>query len=152
VAKVRAFRDGDLDRCVELFVKVFSQEPWEDQWPSAERAQAYLSDIMGTPGFRGYVACEGRQILGMCFGHKVRWWSGDEYYLDELCVDSAVQRNGIGTQLVEYAKERLLKEGVQFIVLLTEKDTVASQFYAKQGFEASDKAAFMYNRIDGNGH
>jgi len=45
--KIRAYKPSDLARCVKLFVKVFSQPPWEDQWPSEERAGEYLSDIVG---------------------------------------------------------------------------------------------------------
>ena len=112
VAKMRGFRPTDLDRCVKMFVAVFSREPWKDEWPSLERAKDYLSDIVGTPGFRGFIAYEGRKILGMCLGHKVRWWAGDEFYIDELCVDVDIQRTGIGTQLLNYARQCLLKEGI----------------------------------------
>ena len=149
MVKTRPFKPTDLDRCVHLFVKVFSQEPWQDQWPSLERAEEYLSDIVGTSGFKGFIAYEGRKILGLCLGHTVRWWAGDEFYIDEFCIDSSVQSSGIGTQLLDYARERLLKDKIQFIVLLTERNTFAERFYAKQGFDTSDKAIFMYCRLDG---
>jgi aminoglycoside 6'-N-acetyltransferase I len=148
VAKIREFKATDLDRCVGLFVRVFSQPPWEDLWPSAERALAYLSDIVGTPGFRGFIAYEGRKLLAMCLGHKVRWWAGDEFYLDELCVDLEVQRKGIGTKLVAHAQSALRREGVQVFVLLTERDTPAECFYARQGFASSAKVVFMYRPVD----
>jgi aminoglycoside 6'-N-acetyltransferase I len=149
MVKTRSFKPTDLDRCVKLFVKVFSQEPWQDQWPSLERAKEYLSDIVGTPGFEGFIAYEGSKILGLCLGHKVRWWAGDEFYIDEFCIDSSVQRSGIGTQLLEHARECLQKAKIQFVVLLTERNTLAESFYVKQGFDTSDKAIFMYCRLDG---
>jgi aminoglycoside 6'-N-acetyltransferase I len=149
LAKMRAFKSTDLDRCVRLFVKVFSQEPWEDQWPSLARAKAYLSDIVNTPGFRGFVLYEGRTILGLCFGHEVRWWAGDEFYIDEFCIDSDVQRRGLGTELMNHVKQDLLGDGIQFAVLLTERETLAERFYAKQGFTPSAKTTFMYQRLSG---
>jgi ribosomal protein S18 acetylase RimI-like enzyme len=149
VVKTRPFKLTDLDRCVKLFVQVFSEEPWQDQWPSLDRAREYLSDIVATPGFEGFIAYEGRKLLGLCLGHKVRWWAGDEFYIDEFCVDSNVQRSGVGTQLLDYARERLRKKRIQFVVLLTERDTLAERFYVKQGFDTSDKAIFMYHRLDG---
>jgi ribosomal protein S18 acetylase RimI-like enzyme len=148
VFKLRKYRPTDLDRCVQLFIRVFAQPPWEDEWPSEERAKAYLGDIVAAPGFRGFVAYEGRQILGMCFGHIVHWWAGDEYYLDEFCVDLDVQRSGIGTALVGYAEEQMVQEGVHLVVLLTERGTLAEDFYAKNGFATNIKLAFMYHRLD----
>ena len=148
MVKMRTFRATDLDRCVRLFIVVFGQEPWKDRWPSFDRAKAYLSDIVSTPGFRGFIAYEGRKIQGLCFGHVVQWWFGDEFFIDELCVDSDVQRTGIGTKLMGYVEQRLLKEGIQFAVLLTERNTLAESFYAKQGFAPSAKTMFMYKRLN----
>jgi len=148
VTKIRAYKPTDLGRCVKLFVKVFSQPPWEDQWPSEERAGEYLSDIVGTPGFEGYVAYEGRRILGLCFGHRVRWWAGDEFYLDELCVDSDVQRQGIGTELMNHLWRRLARQGIQVVVLLTQRNTLAEAFYARQGFLISPRTVFMYRQVE----
>ena len=145
--KLRAFRPTDLDRCVAMFVRVYGQPPWEDEWPSEERAKDYLADIVGTPGFEGFVAYEGRRILGVCLGHKVRWWAGDQFYMDELFVDTEVQRSGIGTALVEYAKQRLAREGVHLVVLLTQRETLAESFYAKQGFVSNINVLFMYQQF-----
>jgi ribosomal protein S18 acetylase RimI-like enzyme len=150
VVQLRAFRKTDLGRCVQLFVDVFSREPWEDQWPSIQRAAAYLSDIVSMPGFKGFIAYEGRTSLGLCFGHVVQWWSGDQFYLDEFCVATGVQRHGIGTSLMEHTRAQLQENGIQFVVLLTEKKTLAERFYLKQGFEASTKTVFMYQRLDGS--
>lgn len=130
-----------------VFVQVFGQPPWEDEWPSNERAKGYLSDIVNTPGFKGFVAYEGRKIHGVCLGHKVRWWAGDEYYLDELFVDTDVQRTGIGGALIDYAKQQLERDGVGVVVLLTQRETPAERFYAKQGFVSNIRTLFMYQQI-----
>jgi len=148
VPQVREFKTTDMDRSVQVFMEVFSQEPWGDQWPTPQRAREYLLDLANAPGFRGFVVHEGSTILGMCFGHKVRWWAGDEYFVDEFCIDSDVQQRGLGTQLMAHAKKALMREGVQFMVLLTDRQTPAESFYVRQGFQTSAKTVFMYKRLE----
>ena len=149
VPRIREFKVTDMDRCVQVFVKVFSQEPWGDQWPTSQRAREYLLDLANAPGFRGFVGHEESTILGLCFGHKVRWWAGDEFFVDEFCIDSDAQGAGLGTRLMEHIRKALVQEGMQFMVLLTDKQTPAESFYVKQGFETSAKTVFMYRRLDG---
>ena len=136
-----------MDRCVQVFMQVFNQEPWGDQWPTPQRAREYLLDLVNTPGFKGFVVHEDSSILGLCFGHKVRWWAGDEYLIDEFCIDSDAQHAGLGTRLMEHIGKVLLEEDIQFVVLLTDKQTPAESFYVKQGFETSAKTVFMYKRL-----
>jgi aminoglycoside 6'-N-acetyltransferase I len=148
VPQFREFKMTDMDRCVQVFMEVFSREPWGDQWPTPQRARDYLLDLANAPGFRGFVAHEGSAILGMCFGHKVRWWAGDEYFVDEFCIDSDMQQRGLGTQLMTHSKKALMREGVQFMFLLTDRQTPAESFYVRQGFQTSAKTVFMYKRLE----
>jgi GNAT superfamily N-acetyltransferase len=140
--EIRNFRPDDLDSCVTLFVKVFSAPPWNDQWSTAS-ARAYLEDIVGTPGFHGFVALNESHMMGMCFGHIKRWWKKDEFFIDEMCVVGSRQRQGIGHQLMAHTKQKLSEFGVTHVTLLTAKDTPAEAFYQKQGFANINNLVFM---------
>ncbi len=146
---LRALERGDLDRCTGLFVRVFSQPPWNDRWPSFEAARQYLEDYMGTPGFQGIVALDGEQPVAFLFGHRRRWWQGLEFYIDEFGVDPRRQGKGIGTMVIDYLKRELLQEGIGAITLLTDKDAPATAFYAKHGFVAHTRTVFMSLRLEG---
>jgi ribosomal protein S18 acetylase RimI-like enzyme len=132
--QVRPYRSEDLDLCIDLFLRVFEGEPWNDRWPTRSRARAYLSDIVHTPGFRGFVAVAGPQLVGLCIGHRIRWWQGDEYSLDEFCIDVPFQGMGVGTWFLERVEAHIFEEGMGSIVLLTRAGTPAAAFYEKQGF------------------
>ena len=140
--EVRDFRSDDLDSCVTLFVQVFSTPPWNDHW-STESARDYLQDIVATPGFHGFVALDRAKMIGMCLGHKKRWWKEDEFFVDEMCVVGERQRQGLGRQLMAYAKQKLGDIGVNRITLLTAKGTPAGAFYQKQGFVGLNHLVFM---------
>jgi hypothetical protein len=47
-----------------------------------------------------------------------------------------------------HARKALMREGVQFMVLLTDRQTPAEGFYVRQGFQISPKTVFMYKRLE----
>ena len=145
--EIRDFKSDDFDGCANLFIQVFSQAPWNDHW-SLESASVYLRDIVMTPGFYGIVAQNEFGIIGMCWGHIKRWGMGDEFYVDEMCVVSERQRQGVGQRIMLYAKQKLGEMGVRHLTLLTARNTLAESFYQKQGFVAVNRLVFMKYAID----
>ena len=145
--ELREFRPEDLAPCVKTFVEVFSLPPWSDRWPSSERARQYISDLLGIPGFRGFLAVQDAQIVAFCLGHRRRWWQGDEYYVNEMGVIPAMQRSGIGSKLIAYAEEHLRQDGIQYVALLTERDIPAERFWRKQGYGQDPQTIFMFKYL-----
>ena len=145
--ELREFSPEDLESCVQVFVEVFRQPPWNDRWPSFERAQQYVSDLTGIPGFRGFLALQGGEIAAFCLGHRRRWWQGDEYYVNEMGVLPAQQHSGVGSKLIAFAEERLRQNGMQYVALLTERDIPAERFWLKQGYRQDRQTIFMFKYL-----
>ncbi|WP_165763684.1 hypothetical protein [Halalkalibacter urbisdiaboli] len=76
----RLFDNNDFISCVNLYIKVFNQEPWNDNW-SYKKAVGYLGDMVNTPGFEGFVVTEDTNIVGFIFGYRKQWWQGDIFFL-----------------------------------------------------------------------
>jgi GNAT superfamily N-acetyltransferase len=140
--EIRAFRYQDRSACINLFIRVFHLPPWNDRW-SSESAGAYLGDIFDTPGFYGVVAYDGAELMGVCLGHRKRWWKEDEYHIDELFIAPQVQRRGLGRQIIDCAKRELQASGIGRLTLLTARETPADRFYSKLGFQKSEHLVFM---------
>lgn len=143
---VRLFSKVDLEKCVFLFIDVFSKDPWNDRW-SYEGARDYLSDIVETPGFIGVIAEKENNIVGFMFGHRKRWWKGHEYFIHEMCVDSNSQRVGIGTEIMNYLERLLPDKGISNIVLLTNRGIPAEKFYHKKDFREISRIVFLAKHI-----
>ncbi|WP_308637191.1 GNAT family N-acetyltransferase [Paenibacillus silvisoli] len=139
---IRAYEPGDIVRYAELFVDVFNREPWYDEW-TLERAARYLNDFADTPGFKGIAAEQDGVIHGFIVGVTRRWWSGDEFYVHEMCVRPDEQRSGIGSHLMERLEQELRAEGTHNLALLTDRGTPAERFYKKNGFEEISRLAFV---------
>lgn len=139
---VREFRPDDLDACVQIFVAVYALPPWNESW-SMRQARAYLSELIRTPGFMGFVASADDGVRGGLLGHMQHWSGGMEYVIDEIWVDPPMQGSGIGTQLLDQAKREVARSGAHDMVLWTHAEAPATHFYASCGFtELTDRRFF----------
>ncbi|WP_332645865.1 GNAT family N-acetyltransferase [Lysinibacillus sp. 54212] len=142
----RLLIEDDLTECTETFIEVFNDEPWNDQWTFIQ-AKKYLVDFYKTPGFLGVLAVENDEIIGCILGvHRV-WWSGDEFFINEMCVKKQQQNKGIGKSLLNYLIKELDNTKVTNIILLTDRGIPAEEFYKKNGFEELDRIIFLHKNI-----
>lgn len=143
---IRPYESKDLRECISLFINVFNNEPWNDKWTS-EKAEQYLVDYIKTPGFSGFIAVEGMIMKGFIFGFRKRWWNGDEFFINEMCVQIDDQRSGVGSKLIHFLEIHLKSEGIESITLLTNRGIPAEKFYVKNGFKEIERLIFLYKNI-----
>lgn len=143
--ELKYLKINDINKCTKLFRKVFEAEPWHDDWKTDDKAKRYLKDIFKTPGYRGYKIEQDGQMIGAVLGQIIKWWQGDEFYIREFFIDQNFQQQGLGKRLYKYMKEQLDNEAVEFIILLTDHDKPAYEFYKKLGLKINDKSVFMYD-------
>ena len=137
---------ADLATCAATFRKVFNAEPWNDNW-NDDSAFQYLSDYYHTPNFLGVIAIEHGELLGFIMGVQRKWYSGDEYFIHEMCVDQTLQNKGIGKAMLNYLEIQLKEKSVESMTLLTNRNIPAEQFYKNNGFEEIERLVFLYKEI-----
>lgn len=137
---IKVLTENDLENCAQLFVEIFNNEPWNDQW-TLKGALTYISEFFYTPNFKGYLAMEGEEIIGFLYGVKRSWWSGSEFYIHEMGVKPAYQGKGIGSGLLEYLNKELDGK-VAYLSLLTDRGMPAESFYQKHNFEVIERLVF----------
>ena len=145
--EIRKFRLDDTDNCTKLFKDVFSDYPWYDNWVSFKQARKYLIELIENPAFEGFVVYEDSDIVAACFGHKRSWWMGKEFFIDEFYVSNLKQGNGVGTKLLNHVKESLIQEDYSRLILLTNKEIPAEDFYIKNGFYNNPSRINMIKEI-----
>ena len=113
----------------------FPDRLYQDHW---EKAQAW-----------GIVAREGgRKELRACIEICPEEWS-NRMQVTELWVADELQRRGIGTRLMNLAKERARAENRRAIILETQSCNVrAIAFYRSQGFELLGYDSCCYTNRD----
>jgi aminoglycoside 6'-N-acetyltransferase I len=141
--RFRPIEHRDIPECAKVFIAVFGNEPWDEDWNVAD-AQARLDEIYHTPGFYGVVAADGDDVLGFAMGHVEQWQRGKKhFYLVEMCVLPNHQQRGLGASLMQTLCGDLAKTGVEVIYLLTAQDSAAQGFYEKLGFEVNPEMILM---------
>lgn len=140
---------SNLMECVDLFVSVFNNPPWNESWDT-EAVTQRLDDCTRTPGFYGLIAKTGDEVVGFALGFIERWDKGKHFYLKETCIATEKQRYGVGTALLKELEEQLKNQGVAKLYLETARDTPAQAFYEKNGFNVSPKMIMMSKRLNSN--
>lgn len=135
---IDSFQRDKLEDGARLYRTVFNEPPWDDNW-TLESAQTRLSEIIETPGYRGYSASLDEELVGLVMGNLEQWYTGEHFYLKEMCVRPSRQRRGIGTTLMEYLTRDLREDGVERVYLLTMQESPAREFYETNGFRLNEQ-------------
>lgn len=124
----------EIETIKELFTSVFTIEPWNDDWSNQEQLDLYLNDLVGQSNSLTYGLYEDENLIGVSMEHIKHWYSGTEYCIDELCIKTDKQGNGIGTHFLKEIEKGIKEIGLVQIFLQTEKTVPAYGFYQKNGF------------------
>lgn len=123
-----------LNQSVDLFIEVFSQEPWNDVYESRAQVVAFFENYMRDNYFLGYVLMDKEAIIALSMGAKKPWIKGMEYYIDQFCVREKYQGAGVGSEFLRLIEQDVKCKGMNAIVLTTEKGFPSEKFYLKNGF------------------
>lgn len=145
---IRPFEAGDLDRCADLYVRVFAEPPWNEAWTLAD-ARRHLEQTLTTPGFVGLIAEDGGRIAGVLTGTTRCGATGDYGLLDDMFVDPELRGRGIGRQLMDELKQQLAQRKVIAIALFTQGNSRAAGFYRTYGFQEDPNLRFMLLGLGG---
>lgn len=124
-----------LDECVDMYINTFSKEPWYDTYESRDQVIRYFTNHFDNNYFVGYVGVFENKIVALSIGMKKPWINGIEYYIDEFCVRFNEQGKGIGSKFIKEIEEDINKDGMNGIMLNTEKEFPSYKFYRKNGFK-----------------
>lgn len=125
----------NLNEIRELFRSVFTAPPWNDDWSDEEQLDNYLKDLMcvRTPLILALIKED--EMIGIAIGNIRHWHSGTEYFIEELCIRTDMQKQGHGRKFLRLIEDYLKEHGLHQIFLMTERHVPAYQFYKDLGFE-----------------
>lgn len=137
--KLLEIKEYMIEECVDLFIETFTKEPWNDVYESRGQVVKFLNNFLKNNYFLGYVAMKGEKIVALSIGMKKPWIEGIEYYIDQFCVSYELQGQGIGSCFLKEIEEDIKKQGMNGIILNTEKGYPSEKFYLKNGFKTIEE-------------
>ncbi|NIK76805.1 GNAT superfamily N-acetyltransferase [Paenibacillus castaneae] len=135
---------GMLEECVDLFIDVFTREPWNDVYESRDQVKRFFENHFNNNYFLGYVAIVDKEIIALSLGMRKPWIEGMEYYIDEFCVSAKMQRSGVGSQFMKLIEIDLKAKNLNSVLLLTDKYYPSHQFYEKVGYRVVEDTIVMF--------
>ena len=142
--KTRIATVSDISQISELLDSLFSQEI--EFIPNKEKQENGLKMIIDNPTLGHVLVMEKSNkiiatinllyTISTALGAKV-------VILEDMIVSSKFQKEGIGSKLLQNAIDFAKQQQCQRITLLTDKsNTIAHEFYAKNGFKCSTMIPF----------
>ncbi|HWZ15390.1 MAG TPA: GNAT family N-acetyltransferase [Mucilaginibacter sp.] len=136
----------NLDDCTGVFLKSYNQPPWNYHW-TFDKAKQYLSEYMNCTQFVGFILYDEGEPVGAILGHKKTWWTGPQFMIDEFFISPERQRKGYGKKLLDFCDQYANENGIELLILMTNKYMPAYQFYTKSGYINTEQYVFMFKQL-----
>lgn len=137
----------DIDDIKRVILDAFTGEPWNDDWQDPEQFHRYILDLIDNENSLSLGLVDNGKIVAVSLGRIKHWYSGNQYWIDDLGVISDAQGKGYGTSFLTLAEQYLKEHGINKIILLTEREIPAFYFYKKNGFELREKRVVYEKEI-----
>ncbi|MGQ7442397.1 GNAT family N-acetyltransferase [Streptococcus suis] len=142
---------ADMEMVKQLFLSVFSQEPWNDDWSDEEQLNRYIGDLLEHPRALGFGLFDQEKLIGLSLGYIRFWYEGTEYRIEEFCISRDYQGQGHGASLLADIEKQLADRKIVHILLQTERNLSAYSFYKKCGFRALEEDVTMVKKVGHHG-
>lgn len=136
----------DKEIIKEVFVSVFTKEPWNDDWSDKEQLDMYITDLIGQGYSLTYGLFDDGELIGISMGYIKHWYSGTEYLINELCIKIDRQGAGAGTFFLSEIEKAIKGLGLKQIFLLTDSNVPAYDFYRKNGY-VEEKTSVAFSKM-----
>ena len=141
--KLKRLSIADKKIITDVFVSVFTKEPWNDDWSDKNQLDMYINDLVGQGYSLTYGLFDEDELIGIAMGYVKHWYSGTEYIINELCIKTERQGSGAGSFFIKEIEKAIKELGIKQIFLLTDTNVPAYHFYKKNGFvEETTNVAF----------
>ena len=140
------FTEDYLNQCIELYIDVFNREPWNETWAYLS-AKERLTDLIHTPKFLGFLLFENDHLIGLIGGNSKESYTGQTFYLAELCINNETQGKGYGSKLLLYLENELKKRDIQSLYLLTANGGLTEAFYLKNDYVINENRVVIKKNL-----
>lgn len=137
----------DKEIITNVFISVFTKEPWNDDWSDTNQLDMYINDLVGQGYSLTYGLFDDAELIGIALGYVKHWYSGTEYIINEFCIKTDRQGAGAGSFFIAEIEKAIKELGIKQIFLLTDSNVPAYNFYKKNGFVEEQTTRPMAKRF-----
>ena len=142
---IKQMDEAWIEKCAYLYQSAYKNEPWNEEYSIVEITN-YLSRFLNSGTKRAYVLVLDEEIIGVALGLIVPCVGSDYFRLEDICLSPQYQRNGFGSRFIKLISDCVLKENCDSILLGTQKDYPAHNFYLNNDFQEID-SILLYRKL-----
>ena len=142
---IKQMDEAWIEKCAYLYQSAYKNEPWNEEYSIVEITD-YLSRFLNSGTKRAYVLVLDEEIIGVALGLIVPCVGSDYFRLEDICLSPQYQRNGFGSRFIKLISDCVLKENCDSILLGTQKDYPAHNFYLNNDFQEID-SILLYRKL-----
>lgn len=139
---IRKMTEKDIDICAEISVETYAKDPWNEIY-NPDKVKAFLSKFITNDNYKGWVITKGEEIAGFAVGIIIPSIGIDYFRIEDICVRSNLQSQGIGGKLLRGISSHLKSQDFDAIMLNTVKEFPSYDFYIKNGFTEIEYSTTM---------
>ncbi len=144
--EIKVLNKEDFNDIKDLFVKVFTQEPWNDDWSNKEQLDMYIKELIESFNSLSFGLYDGDNLIGISLGRVMHFYEGTQYRIDELCISRDKQGKGYGSNFMKLIETKCKEMGILYVILTTERNYPAHSFYLKNGFSEAINNVMLYKK------
>lgn len=141
--EIKKLSTDNIEEIKFIIKQTFSEEPWNDDWSDDRQFHLYVLDLTDNKNSLSLGLYDNGKLIGVSLGRIKHWYTGTEYWIDDLAILPKAQGNGCGSQFIDMIESFIKKLGIVRIVLFTEKEIPAYNFYVKKSFEEKKERVFF---------
>lgn len=145
--EIKQLRLKDTEEIKHIIKEAFSGQPWNDDWSDARQFHSYILDLTGNRNSLSLGLYDADRLIGVSLGRIKHWYTGTEYWIDDLAILPAAQGHGCGSQFIDLIEDFIKKLGIVGIVLFAERDIPAYGLYVKKAFEEKKERVFFEKHL-----
>lgn len=139
----------NIEEIKYIICVTFSEEPWNDDWHDKDQLHAYIMDLIGNRNSLSLgLFNENGELIGVSLGRMKHWYTGNEYWIDDLAVLPKAQGQGCGSKFIDLIEDYAIGHKITGIVLFTERDIPAYGLYVKKDFEERRERVFFEKKLN----
>lgn len=145
--EIRKLNRDNIEEIKFIIEEAFSREPWNDDWSDALQFHLYILDLIDNKNSLSIGLYDNGDLVGVSLGRIKHWYTGTEYWIDDLAILPKAQGHGCGSEFIDLIEDFIKKQGIVGIVLFTEKDIPAYGLYVKKQFDEKKERVFFEKHL-----
>lgn len=145
--EIRKLSTDNIEEIKFIIKETFSKEPWNDDWSDEQQFHSYILDLIDNKNSLSLGLYDNSNLIGVSLGRIKHWYTGTEYWIDDLAILPKAQGHGCGSKFIDLIENFIKKQDIVGIVLFTEKDIPAYSLYVKKCFEEKKERVFFEKHL-----